>query len=125
MFSDDEKTGTTSLLSDTSSDWGFGGEEEQSSIETANDDGTPQEDEEWEWAYVDEQEAEMYETAQAIGENSRIYSGDIYSQELKQNTPPITNTNEDFSMKYTPQIYDEGLPEDGDNDPYQNSILKD
>ena len=125
MFSDDEKTGTTSLLSDTSSDWGFGGEEEQSSIETANDDDTPQEDEEWEWAYVDEQEAEMYETAQAIGENSRIYSGDIYSQELKQNTPSITNTNEDFSMKYTPQIYDEGLPEDGDIDPYQNSILKD
>lgn len=99
-------------------DWGF---DNSKKLTTDNDN---QEDQDWEWVYVEEDENGDYSEVEAIGENSYIYSADLYSQEQASGDAPIIYGGCPIEIKKEPQIYNDN-DYDEMSDPYQNSILKD
>ena len=111
-FSAEEK-----IASETE-DWGF---DISKNLTTDNDN---QENQDWEWVYVEEDENGDYSEVEAIGENSYIYSGDLYSQEHMSGDKPIIYGGSSIEIKREPQIFNDNDYEEI-SDPYQNSILKD
>ena len=128
-MADDETFGSTSsnheadsVDQNLSEEWGFGSQtSEEKAIPVVNDNNQQQD---WEWAYVESDDADDYEQLEAIGDNSYICSGDLSSQDKVFNTSPLIEPVDVTDFSRTPQIFDTD-DEEGFIDPYQNSILKD
>ncbi len=116
------------------SDWGFGDDESLPAVQentfiepTSTNDN--QEGEDWEWVYVEDDapvsenpEEEAYEYMEAIGNNSYICSGNLYTQDKADNSPILYGSSS-VALTQSPQILND--EEEEFVDPYQNSILKD
>ena len=99
-------------------DWGFG---EDKPVESSNDNIEGQD---WEWVYVEDDNNTGYLEVEAIGDNSFIYQGDLYTQERFFSNEQIVSGSSPVYVKNKLQVYDEAEDQEF-IDPYKNSILKD
>ena len=136
-ISSDEVSNTNNNVSSISlsdinkEDWGFAPDVDDSNIAVVDSDTALQpvgndntDDQDWEWAYVEDTPAQDYPMFEAIGDNSYICSSDLYYQEKVSDHNPILYSANNIKMKQIPQIFDSSEETDF-IDPYQNSILKD
>ena len=117
MFSTEE---TEKSFEETADEWGFGSREDTNTgtkIEKSENDFN-EEDQLEERAQKNDFQDDLME---AIGDNSYIGISDSYEQQTEPSKISLENA---VRIKKTPIIYDEGLEEE-EEDPYQNSILKD
>lgn len=103
-------------------DWGFGASSAEPQKPAAVEDNDNGEGTDWTWDYVEDTAPEEAD-GEAIGENSYIYSGDLFGQEKVSNGGALMYGMTPERLSVRPKIItanDEDI-----SDPYQNSILKD
>ena len=105
-----------------SDDWGFGSSpvgHQEPVLAEDNDNG---EGTDWTWDYVEDTTPEETD-GEAIGENSYIYSGDLFGQEKVANGGASIYGTSPKRLSVRPKIIT--VNDEDISDPYQNSILKD